>query len=613
MKTTAISNRTLLNVVRFVLSFIGVSVLLGGLVIVWSSHAERGAWKGVKQVGLMTEVSSDRQSIDGSFGIQSLLTGLDSGQDNFESALALDQVLLNADTNHLKELLQETDLISSFETREVVQNELLRRLASIDPVLAVNLIKKEPISGQARLAEAVFQEWASSDPNSAIEQASTLRPMFLRKTAFDALLTIREDLTSSERDQIGRRLRLFGFDIQDIVSKNGISDTASIENIWNNALKSDRPLNFKNAALNALAHWQIDQEGLIALERISELITDWKTRRSVLLESIGWAARLDPRSTFDYALNSFSVTEPHLVSEAVKHWVEREPENALNAISQLPISRFQEKLLLDAMSYWANYEPRGLLRNLDLIPSELHSSARKRAFSRIRDFSTQEVTQLVEEQSSSWGYFELTTIIGNWKNYAFEEALDWVLKNFDPEDSGYGIADELLFGVSTTNAQLALKRVLDKPLDSEEIGFEAYIVANLAMSDVDAAIEAIPRVRNAVTKDTAIQKTAQRLASITRWDRAWDFGSRLPKSLRTSFYDEVIEDWLRFSAQENLARIVELPSQELQSRAAMWAIEWGLAYKNLSPETETQLRMYLLEEDAAEENDLEIEIVVTSK
>ena len=612
MKTTVLSKRNLLNVVQFVMSFTVMSVLFGGLFIFWSSHTERATGKNLKQVGLATEGSSARQSNGGSFGIQSLLAGLSSGQNNFERALALDQVLLNADTHHLKELLQETDSISSFETQEFVQHELYQRLASIDPVLAANLIEREPIAGRARLAGAIFQEWASSDLDSSIEQASTLRPLFLRNTAFDAMLEIREDLTVSEKDQIGRKLGLSKFDIQNIVSQSEVADATNFESIWNNALKSERPFDFKNSALKALAHWHINQEGLVALETISELITNWKTRQSVLIESIGWAARLDPRSTFDFALNSFSATEPHLVSEAVKHWVEREPENAFSALAQLPISRFQEKLLFDAMSYWASYEPRGLLRNLDLIPSSLHSSARNRAFSRIRDFSTQEVTRLVEEQSSSWGYFELTTIIGNWKNYAFEEALDWVLRNFDPDDSGHRLADELLFGVSTTNAELALKRVLSKPLDIEEVGFEAYVVAHLAMTDIDTALEAIPKLRNAVTKDTAIQKAAERLASISHWESAWDFGSRLPKSLRVDFYDEVIERWMSYYPARNLSRVEKLPSSELRSRAAMWAIEYGLAYGNLSQETESQFRKYLLEEDIEEADDIEI-MVITSK
>lgn len=613
MKLSVLFKRNLLGVVQFVTGFTVMSLFLGVLFIVWSSHTERATLNGEEKVGLNTEMSSTRQSSGGSFGIQGLLSGLNSGQDNFERTIALDQALMYTDTNQLKELIHETDSISSFETREVVQHELFQRLASIDPVMAVNLIEKEPRAGQARLAEAIFQEWASSDLDSAIEQASTLRPLFLRKTAFDALLEIKEDLTFSEKDQIGRRLRLSGFDTQDIVSKSEISDTASIANMWNRTLRSNRPFNLKNSVLIALAKWQIDHEGLVALEKITESITDWKTRQIVLVESIRWAARWDPRSTFDFALNSFSTTEPHLVGEAVEHWVELEPEIAFSVISRLPISRFQEKLLLDAMSHWASYEPRGLLRNLDLIPRALHSRARNRAFSRIRDFSTQEVTQLVEEQSSSWGYSELTTIIGNWKNYAFEEALDWVLKNFDPDDSGDRLADELLSGLTSENAVVALEKALVRPIDSQEVGFEAYVVAHLVTSNVDAAISALPRLRNDKTRETAIQQSAYRLSLRSQWNNAWEFGSGLSRTERTGFVDFVIGRWLSGDPAENLARVESLPSVELRSRAAMWAIEWGHADKDLSPEVEAELRKYLLEEDIKEGDDIEIEIVVTSK
>lgn len=613
MKTTVLSKRNLRCVVQFVMSFTVVSVLLGGLFIVWSLNTERAAGKNLEQNGLTTEMSSTRQSNGGSLGIQSLLSGLNSGQDNFERAIALDQALIYADRNQLKELLQELDSISSMESREAVQQELFRRYANVDPVSALDLIKEVPRVKQARLAEALFQEWASSDLDSAIEQVSALSSNFLHRIAFDAVLEIREDLTESEKSRIGHKLRLSNFEIQDIVSENEISDTASIENIWNRTLRSNRPFNLKNSALIALARRQIDDEGLVALEKISKSIKDWKTRQNVLVESIRWAARWDPRSTFDFALNSFSATEPHLVSEAVKHWVEREPENALSALSQLPISRFQEKLLLDAMSHWASYEPRGLLRNLDLVPSALHSRARTRAFSRIRDFSTHEVTQLVEEQSGSWGYSELTTLVRNWKSYAFEEALDWVLKNFDLEESGDRLANELLSGLTSENAVLALDKALNRPLDSQEVGFEAYIVAHLVISNVDAAINALPRLRNDKTRETAIQQSAYRLSLRNQWNNAWEFGSRLSKTERTSFLDYVIDRWLSSDPAKNLVRVERLPSLELRSRAAMWAIEWGHAYEDLSPEVEAELRKYLLEEDIKEGDDIEIRIVVTSK
>lgn len=608
MSISVLLKRNLVGIVQFVTSFAVVAVFLGGLLLAWSSHIER-VGKGANQVGFMSEQSSVRQYSGGSIGIQSLLVDLNSRQDSFERALAIDQMLLHADTNHLKELLQELGSISSLGSREVVQQELFRRLATVDPILALDLIKEEPRVRQARFAEPMFQEWASSDLDSAIEQATTLRPFFLRRIAFEAMLETREDLTVGEIDQIGRRLRLSDFDIQGTVSQSEMADAASLETIWNKVQKSDRSFNLKNSALTALAQRRIDQEGPVALEKTSQSISDWRTRQSVLNESIRWAARLDPRSTFDVALNSFRATEPRLVSEAVKHWVEREPESAFGAISQLPISRFQEKLLVDAMSYWASYEPRGLLRNLDLIPNELHNWARYTALSRIPDFSTQEVAQLVEEQSSSWGYSELTTIVGNWKNYAFEETLDWVLKNFNPENSGSLLADELLSGLTLENAELALEKSLIKPLDPQEVGIEAYVVAHLAISNVDAAIKALPRLRNDKTRDTAIRQSAYRLSLNHQWNNAWKFGSRLPKAQRVDFLDDVIKRWLSYEPSGDLVRIERLPSAELRSRAAMWAIEWGLAYGDLSQEAESRLRKYLLEEDIEDGDAISIRVI----
>ncbi len=163
--------------------------------------------------------------------------------------------------------------------------------------------------------------------------------------------------------------------------------------------------------------------------------------------------------------------------------------------------------------------------------------------------------------------------------------------------------------MTSENVELALEKSLIEALDAQEVGFEAYVVAHLATSNVDAAIKALPRLRNEKTRDKAIQQSAYRLGLYHQWNDAWEFGSGLTKSERTSFYDDVIERWLYTGSRGYLARIESLPSSELRSRAAMWTIEWGRAYKDLSWEEETELRKFLLEDDIEYGDNITLKII----
>ena len=332
--------------------------------------------------------------------------------------------------------------------------------------------------------------------------------------------------------------------------------------------------------------------------------------------------------------------------DALEQWVQCEPENALSAISNLETSRLQKELYSKVVASWSDYEPRELLRNLELLPENLRVSAQRTALSKIRDLSAQEVTKLVAELPKHNQSSSIRTILGNWKEYAFEEALDWVMsyvelshlshtsrvvgtliskENFSLPDGyvspgiwsdghrvGNTLIDTMLSDLSAINAKLVFERILDQPLGEDEVGLEADVVMHLVFSDVNAAIDLLPRIRNEKTRNAAIQRVGRRLGLDGRMEVAGKFGSRLPKPKRSSFYDSVVRgrfDLVGHSVGESVVETVaKIQSPELRSRAALWAIESRKARKNLSPSDEASLWEYLTEEDKEEERRTEVTI-----
>ena len=573
-----------------------------------------------------------------------MLDDIGSIQSGFERAIALDSYLVQADANFLKQLFVQSKSITPTRARETVQEELLRRFATTDPVQALDLLRGSSRLEQELMLGVVFHEWASTDLDSARKHASTLEPYFLRQIAYGAMLEVNETLTTSETQQIARHLELTYVAMQDVVNVHDTSATKNHEEIWNATLTSSHRYRLKYSLLVRLAQRQVEAEGLPAIDEIGKSLTDWRTRRGVLRESIKWAARSDPKATFEFALGSFRETDSYLVMDALEQWVQCEPENALSAISSLESSRLQKELYSKVVASWSDYEPRELLRNLELLPKNLRVSAQRTAFSKIRDLSAQEVTQLVEELPQNNRSSSIREILSNWKDYAFEEALDWVMsyvelshlshtsrvvgseiskENFSLPDGyvapgfwSYGhrvgntLIDTMLSDLSAIDAELVFERILDQSLDENEVGLEADVVMYLVYSDVNAAIDLLPFIRNEKTRNAAIQRVGGRLGLEGRLEVAGKFGSRLPKPQRSSFYDGVVRvrfDLVGHSVGGSVVETVaKIQSADLRSRAALWAIENGKARKNLSQSDETVLRGYLTDDDKKEEQSIEI-------
>ncbi|MXW52467.1 MAG: hypothetical protein F4Z66_00465 [Gammaproteobacteria bacterium] len=195
-----------------------------------------------------------------------MLAEIGSIQSGFKRAIALDGYLVQADSNVLNQLFVQTRSIAPTRTRETVQEELLRRFATIDPVRALDLLNGRSRLEQERLLGVVFQEWSSTDLDSAREHARTLEPYSLRQIAYGAMLEVRENLTTSETQQIARQLELTYIAMQDVVNIHDISATKNHEEIWNATLISNQRYRLKYSLLVRLAQRRVEAEGLRAIE-----------------------------------------------------------------------------------------------------------------------------------------------------------------------------------------------------------------------------------------------------------------------------------------------------------------------------------------------------------
>lgn len=510
----------------------------------------------------------------------------------FDRSLAFDEALLGANAPQLMGLLTKSSSIKPHSMQVAMRESLFRRLAMLDPIQALELAANLPQHQRRRMRAAIFQEWASIEFDSLIEHLSAQRSPN-RSVAFEAIVEIGEDLSNDEKMSLSKRIHLEQFIAEGAIYQSRWESMESIESIWREATKSGTSSPME---LTLLGRKWVDTVGLEALGKIKALTPNWRTRRSILRYAMGHAGQSDPKATFEYSLDLFGDTDWPLVEEAAVLWVRREPERALRAISELEPNRLHMELYGAAVEDWASLDPRIVLEYLDELPEELREDALVSALSNVTDYATEEVTQLVTEFKREGRYQAIEAILESWKEYAFDDAIDWVLSNGRPDRREPEGLDVVLDDLSSIEAEIAFEKAQEQPVDENEIGLEADVLSYFAMSNFDKAIAWLPLVRNAETRFEASAKIGLRSMMYWEWDRAITLAGKIPTTERKDYFKRIIPAWFSFSLGDPTDQIEALPDSESQSKYALMAVMYGLS-TTMSESLLAKTRFYLSTED----------------
>ena len=514
----------------------------------------------------------------------------------FDRSLAFDEVLLRADIHQLGELLKQSSSITPHSMQVTMREAMFRRFAMLDPVRALELVANVPIHQQRRMRAAIFQEWASIEFDSLVEHLSAQRSPN-RSVAFEAIVEIAEDLSDRQKLALAERIRLEQHIAEGTIYNSNWENLESIESIWREATKQTGGASTNSLMkLTRLGDKWIDNEGLEAIAKIDESIEDWRLRRAVLRRVVSFAGQRDHKATFEYSLKLFSGTDWPLVEQAARHWASIDPADALSTISKLEPNRQNMELYSAAVSAWASLEPRIVLESLEELPEELREEAVVNALSNVTDYSTEEVTQLVEEFNTEGMYGANEAILATWKDYAFDDAFDWVLSNTRPGRREPEGLEVVLEDLSSLDAEIAFEKALEQPVDENEIGLEADVLSYLAMSSFDKAIARLPSARNAKTRFEACAKIGLRSMMQEAWDRAIDLAREVPDAERKDYFKRIVPAWFSFALGDPIDHLEAVPDSESQSKFALMAVMYGLS-TTMSESLLAKTRFYLSRED----------------
>ena len=390
------------SIVHFSCGVLVALVVIGLVMLVYlqtmPNSNERS--KILKLSELEEEVASDRSESVPSNGPANLeIESLEfEGVDNFfEWCIALDEVLASSQPRQLNALLQQSRMVTGNYRRSVAQESIVLRFADLDPLQALKSIDGFPSRQRDSLARTIVANWAIEDLDSLIEHLTSF-VYWERENAFQSILKARNDLTSSEKREIGERLGL-GASIDDLVLFDSYAaGSDGVEESWYSIINDNRSLRTKRDSLLRLAGDWVKTDGVEALSKIAESIPDWRYRQSVFYVGLRHAARLNPQAAFEASLNLFGESNWDLIDRAAMLWVERDAEAALKRVSSLESNTLRQRLYESVVRERARVEPRYMLENLEFVPNEIYEKVRLDALGNLSDITSDEASRLIAKK-----------------------------------------------------------------------------------------------------------------------------------------------------------------------------------------------------------------------
>ena len=525
----------------------------------------------------------------------------------FERSIALHVLLSNVNRQQALELLKESKDVE-LRNRSQAQAIILQRLAQLNPQLALAQFDELDIQYSARLLASIFSEWAHTNLDDAVSHASSLddREKF---SVLDTILRERTELSEEKRRQVARQLGNEQIAINLIVQEKVNKSTLDPEKAWNELVDELQRDTSQSWTLVDLANKWVNKSGVDVLDQISVSLTNSQARINVLTSVLRTVAETDPEGAFQFALALDRDPHDLIISGVVNQWARLNPKAALDAAAQVEKSGLRQRLERSVVSTWGYFDPQDVLENLDLLADHLQDSAINSAVSAMVQKEPGKTAEFVAGMENGTSKTNAAlTLVRNWSNQDPESALEWILNEQGVQDVKHHLLPQILYQIVEVDPQLAIETALAQPIREHTTGLEASVIATLAYTDFDKALEFLPQVRDGPTKIAAYSSIGASYIQNGETEKALNLAQQLSESNRTAYLRGLLPEWAGSDPQDLLESMDRLPTAEIKSKAAMVLTAYNDWEKNLTDEEIERVKKYLTEEDAEtlEKGDLNV-------
>ncbi|MYD45947.1 MAG: hypothetical protein F4W92_06315 [Gammaproteobacteria bacterium] len=416
----------------------------------------------------------------------------------FDQRANLYETLTLANKDELVGLLKDSLSIVPDSVRHETIFAIASRFTAIDPLEALVAFNELAEQERTPFLEGLFSEWCVSNLDEAVAAAVKLNRQE-RLTVFMAIVSVRDDLTISQLNSIASELGHPDY-ASDVASQMKMVEFADDPiSAWDVLIYDGLDNSSQLDTLVHVAEAVIEKHGFHALFHLHEPF-DRGFRivgeTTIYYEVLNTLVKNDPENTWEYIRNGSTGTFD-------------EPLEKVHLQDQDPFSKREQAYMTDRvqrllMYSWADTYPDEVLSDIEQIPYHLQPLACERALAELVTTDPERTVELIGSLTpyGSNRNAALEEIVRRWSATDPSAALDWVLSAPEMEN----IADGKAFSTPSTRTYIMRTVLASLALEDPERAlqvatreyrpeyFESWIMAKLARSDLESALEVLPLV-----------------------------------------------------------------------------------------------------------------------
>lgn len=514
----------------------------------------------------------------------------------FESSVALDDMLQNADPSELVDLLDQSHDVPGIERRQATQAQIFRKFATIDPVAALSHAESFPKIQYAHFAALIYRDWSLMDLEAALSYAEQHIPKARwgrseENVVLEHIFRAASDLSDNTKLDVATRLQVDPYVAKYLLQK--IERDKPLDNpdeAWKEVLSVENFGDDERDQLFEIALVVIEKDGYAKFAELVNSIQDRSIRNRLISRTLTNRMRTDEIDVvFEHAVHLFHETARSVLFTYTRNWALNDPHAALDAVSKVPSDQLRKHLEEHVIDSWISTRPLDVVQQLELLPVEYREVAFERGIWSMSARHPKETTEYLDEISDPRTKWNLMwNLLQNWAIQDIEAAFTWFLDNPDLEiplgNSRTIFLSSLISRVTPETAPLLIELALKYPVDETGSGWEGSIVGALAYKDRTKAIELLSHVREepgrfnaSVLIGLAVSRQDQSLNSVI------ELMDELPIDDPAEFFSELFE---RMFPQEAYEHIDDVPTA--QAQVALRLLQKA-ATSSSSPYTDDQI------------------------
>lgn len=630
MNTNATSNQTLRDVFVFLL---GAGLSTGVLLVLYFALplgkvdsnvvSEDDTSPIVESVEERTPAPSQERQTTGIFDVDSLAEILTNYSGAFDRFAALYSLVSQSDEQKLVELFNESVTYEYSELDDTwfqnsIRRTILSRLVHVNEKLASSLFLGLESDQQSAISYTLAREFAGFDLDGAVNFVESLTDN-VKFSAVRGILDLNKTLPIEELTTLATRLGDTSY-VQNLVDQNVLQDEAeNPRQAWATLSSDPNLLTDENWARiqNILDAW-VKEEGIAVIDTMTAAIEDEDLKERVIRIGLGTVSEDDPEAAFDYALQfqdegggifGFSYN-PHM-SSVLNVWVRTKPLDALDKVLSIDSISQKKQLAETVFRTWASSDIQALVDSIPQFPAEYQDAARVSSISRLSQDSVEDALPLFSDiESDAKKNQAAMGIASSWAHEDPDAALNWAQTDPSTESIRTQLTSTMLSTIASKNPQKAFDVALELPLNKDGVGLEASVITTMAYTNVDKALELLPKVRVGATQKTAYMGVGSGLALQGRSTEAIELGKDLSDEDQLNYYTNVGAMLLSGSLVSGLTgnepekdvfeTLDSIPHEGARSKVAVQAIIMDKLRDSYNDEEIESLKEYVSEDDMEE-------------